>query len=125
LRRKYEHIPGPKTSGLLGFYLGNLVDIKKIPKDKLYHDLLLDWARKYGRVFKFQIVDRIIIMCVDPEATKEIFVNQNFPKHPDVYQIFGFPLSDARFLGNGLITELDEYKAKYKRHLYNASFYNQ
>ena len=29
LRRKYRSIPGPVTKGILGFYLGNLLEIKK------------------------------------------------------------------------------------------------
>ena len=43
LRRKYRHIPGPKTHGLLGFFLGNVPDIANLPKDKIFHDLIIDW----------------------------------------------------------------------------------
>jgi hypothetical protein len=27
IRRKYQHLPGPPTPGVLGFYLGNLFEI--------------------------------------------------------------------------------------------------
>ena len=29
LRKKYSHIPGPVANGIIGFYLGNLLEIKK------------------------------------------------------------------------------------------------
>jgi hypothetical protein len=44
LRRKYRHIPGPPANGLLGFYLGNVVDMPKyISNQKIYNDFIFDW----------------------------------------------------------------------------------
>lgn len=43
IRRKYRHLPGPLTNGLLGFYLGNLDLAAKIMKEgKVFADLMLE-----------------------------------------------------------------------------------
>lgn len=43
IRRKYRHLPGPPTNGLLGFYLGNLDLAAKIMKEgKVFADLMLE-----------------------------------------------------------------------------------
>lgn len=45
LRKKYAHIPGPPTrSGILGFYLGNLLDIMDAYKrGVIFPEMLLEW----------------------------------------------------------------------------------
>lgn len=43
IRKKYCHIPGPKTKGLLGFYLGNLEQaIKYLKGGQILADMMLD-----------------------------------------------------------------------------------
>lgn len=44
VRRKFQHIPGPKANGLLGFYMGNFMEIVRIIKSgKIFPDKLADW----------------------------------------------------------------------------------
>jgi hypothetical protein len=44
IRRKYRHIPGPSANGLLGFYLGNVIDMPKyLNNQKIYNDFIADW----------------------------------------------------------------------------------
>ena len=45
LRSRYSHIPGPGTKGIFGFYLGNVLDLRKtVHKDKkIADDLILEW----------------------------------------------------------------------------------
>ncbi|RNA07005.1 cholesterol 24-hydroxylase-like [Brachionus plicatilis] len=124
LRRKYKHIPGPKTKGILGFYLGNVLDIKNLPKNKIFPDLVADWVSQYGHVIKFQLSDRMVVFTINPEIIKDIFITYNFPKHHHVYSIFGFPLG-FRFLGNGLVTDLDNQRWRHRRNLFNPSFHKQ
>nr|AHL88993.1 cytochrome p450 3049B1 [Brachionus koreanus] len=124
LRRKYRHIPGPATKGLLGFYLGNVLDIKNLPKNKIFPELVADWVRQYGHVIKFQLVDRFIVFTINPETIKDVFVTYNFSKHHHVYSIFGFPLG-FRFLGNGLVTDLDNQRWRHRRSMFNPSFHKQ
>jgi hypothetical protein len=43
-RRKYKHIPGPKTRGISGYYFGNLTDlIEIINQGKIFSDKLVEW----------------------------------------------------------------------------------
>lgn len=42
IRKKFRHLPGPPTNGILGFYLGNLNLAVKIMKEgKVFADLML------------------------------------------------------------------------------------
>ena len=43
-RKKFKHIPGPPTKGILGFYLGNLDEIVRTMKSgRILADLTNDW----------------------------------------------------------------------------------
>ena len=43
-RKKFRHIPGPPTHGILGFYLGNLDELVKVMSSgKILADLILEW----------------------------------------------------------------------------------
>nr|UOU03255.1 cytochrome P450 3049B1-3 [Brachionus rubens] len=121
LRRRYRHIPGPETKGILGFYLGNSSDVVDSRKNGMYPDLVVEWIREYGNVIKYQIGDKMFLFTVDTDAIREMFVTKNFPKPKESTRVFGFPL-DYRFLGNGLLTELDNDRWKYRRHVFNPSF---
>lgn len=45
LRQKYKHIPGPPATGLTGFYLGNLIELRN--KKGLMSDKFLEWLISY------------------------------------------------------------------------------
>lgn len=51
LRQKYKNIPGPKSDGLLGFYLGNYFELlrHKRGKNGLHNDLFLEWYLKHSK----------------------------------------------------------------------------
>ena len=43
VRRKYRHVPGPKTNGITGFFLGNLDEaIRVLNEGKILSDLMND-----------------------------------------------------------------------------------
>ena len=43
-RRKYRHIPGPPTNGILGFYLGHFREINAVIKNGgTFLDLFSEW----------------------------------------------------------------------------------
>lgn len=43
MRKKYQHLPGPRTHGLLGFYLGNLdLAVRVMKQGKIFADLMLE-----------------------------------------------------------------------------------
>jgi hypothetical protein len=125
LRKKYNHLPGPPANGLLGFYLGNLSHAVQVMKEKkIFSDLMNQWVKEYGSVFKFQILDKIVVFTIDPDGVKEAFITENFPKIPEVYEMVGFPYNE-RFLGNGLITDTDMNRWKHRRTLFNPGFHRQ
>ena len=44
LRKKYQHLPGPPTNGILGFYFGNIFDLVKAEKELIMrNELILQW----------------------------------------------------------------------------------
>nr|UOU03247.1 cytochrome P450 3049F1 [Brachionus rubens] len=122
IRKKYQHIPGPKTNGIIGFYLGNLSEALKYIKDgKILADMMLDLSHKYGPVFKFQIVDKVVVFTIEPETVKEVLITQNFPKIPEVYRQVGYPYNE-RFLGNGILSETNFENWRKRRNLLNHGF---
>lgn len=124
LRQKYSHIPGPKTNGLLGFYLANIPELKELVKLKMVPDILTDWVKEYGPCFKYQILDKISIFTISPDAIKEMYIDKNFPKHPDIYAVLGFPYG-SRYMGTSLVTSLDNVKHRHRRHIMNPAFSRQ
>ena len=43
-RRRYRHIPGPQSNGILGFYLGNYIEWKKAENNGMMPlDLMDQW----------------------------------------------------------------------------------
>ena len=44
LRQKYKHIPGPPANGILGFYLGNVLEANAARRDnRMLIDLISGW----------------------------------------------------------------------------------
>nr|QEV83801.1 cytochrome P450 [Brachionus rotundiformis] len=124
LRQRYRHIPGPKTNGLLGFYLGNIPELKELVKHKMVPDILADWVKEYGPCFKYQILDKISVFTISPEAIKEMYIEKNFPKHPDIYAVLGFPYG-SRYMGTSLVTSLNNERHRHRRHIMNPAFSRQ
>lgn len=124
LRQKYSHIPGPKTKGILGFYLGNIPELKELVKYKMVPDILTDWVKEYGPCFKYQILDKISVFTISTDAIREMYIEKNFPKHPDIYAVLGFPYG-SRYMGTSLVTSLDNVRHRHRRHIMNPAFSRQ
>nr|QUF59384.1 cytochrome p450 CYP3049B2 [Brachionus angularis] len=121
-RRKYRHIPGPKTKGIVEYFFGNISDIEKAVKDgKVLTDLFVEWHEKYGEVFKYQLSTDIIVVTSNQQAIKECLVVKNYPK---VKPFAAYPLGE-RFLGHGLVTELDNNVWKHRRTMFNPGFHRK
>jgi hypothetical protein len=90
-RRKYCHIPGPPTDGILGFYFGNVLNMPKyLENGKIFNQFLLEWLlfkflnlfviftsinllfshEKYGEIFKIQFLSEIILITNQKESIK-------------------------------------------------------
>ena len=71
------------------------MEMQKIIKttDKIFADILADWHKQYGPVFKVQAVNRMIVSTIDQETIKQILVIKNEPKEPFFSGIIGFPFN--------------------------------
>ncbi|XP_057208755.1 cholesterol 24-hydroxylase-like isoform X1 [Triplophysa rosa] len=105
VHQKYDHIPGPPRDN---FLLGHTPTfIKEINKsDGVIHDLFLEWAEKYGPVYRLNSLHFVVVMIYCPETTKTVLMSPKYPKDPFVYKRL-FNLFGKRFLGNGLVTATD------------------
>nr|UOU03249.1 cytochrome P450 3049E2-1 [Brachionus rubens] len=122
MRRKYKHIPGPKTKGILEFFIGQYITISKYTsQNKVIGQLQQEWAKIYGPVYVYQFFDEMVCICNEEEAVKIALIVTDFPKKEHVYQIVGYPFGQ-RFMGKGLVTELNYEKWRYRRSLFNHGF---
>uniref|UniRef100_A0A8D3CI35 Cholesterol 24-hydroxylase n=1 Tax=Scophthalmus maximus TaxID=52904 RepID=A0A8D3CI35_SCOMX len=101
---KYDHIPGPPRDN---FFLGHSPTLLGIMKnDGIVHDKFLEWAERYGPVYRINILHYVTLSVSCPEATKEILMSPKYPKDKFVYKKL-FNLFGQRFFGNGLLTARD------------------
>lgn len=120
-RLRYSQIPGPKTVGVQGFFLGNLKEIlTKVSTGKTYPEYLFEWYancaslmifilkfflkfniwisfKEYGPVFKIQILDRIIVHTIEAEAVRDGLVDKNYSKVSKFCKAISFPLNSRFF----------------------------
>nr|QVK45596.1 cytochrome P450 [Brachionus paranguensis] len=122
-RQKYSHIPGPPTKGIIEFLFGNFNSIVKCLADgNILPDLYVQWSKKYGDVFKFQIFMNYVIVTNEPDAIREILINKNYPKNEKIYSKIGFPYNE-RFMGLGLVTETNDERWRKRRQIFNPGFH--
>nr|ATW72320.1 cytochrome p450 CYP3049E5 [Brachionus calyciflorus] len=118
IRRRYKHLPGPKTNGIIGFYFGQYFEIvNHVSNQNLQHELHLKWSKLYGSIFKYQVLDRMTVIISNEETVKATLIDEDIPKKP----IAAFPLGE-RFLGFGLLTETDKSKWRHRRQILNHVF---
>jgi hypothetical protein len=125
-RLKFKNIPGPPTpAGLLGFFTGNLKQIAEADKNGIpLPDLLNEWVAKYGKTIKYQLLNKMVVLTIEPIAVRDVLITKNFPKYSLIYSLAGFPFSN-RYLGNGLVTQMNHEKWKKDRALFNPGFHRQ
>ncbi len=53
--------------------------------------------QKYGKTIKFQTANNVIVLTTDLQAIREILIEKNFPKNPNLYNSLGYPYN-IRFI---------------------------
>uniref|UniRef100_A0A669B672 Cholesterol 24-hydroxylase n=1 Tax=Oreochromis niloticus TaxID=8128 RepID=A0A669B672_ORENI len=102
IHMKYDHIPGPPRDS---FLLGHSPSFLRIMKNGgVVHDKFLEWAEKYGPVYRINGLHYVVVCVSSPEATK---VKQ---------------CESAWFLGNGLVTARDHEKWYKQRRIMDPAF---
>lgn len=119
IHMKYDHIPGPPRNS---FLLGHSPTLLKAMKNGgIVHDTFLEWAEKYGSVYRVNIFHYVVLCVTSPEATKEILMSPKYPKERSVYKKL-FSLFGERLLGNGLITAHDHEQWYKQRRIMDPAF---
>ena len=90
-----------------------------LKKREIKIDFFKENKDKFGYFFKFQVLDRKILVCTHPEGIKHILVdnNKNYNKS------FAYDIIKL-FLGNGLLTSEGEFWKKQRR-LAQPAFHKQ
>ncbi|XP_045916473.1 cholesterol 24-hydroxylase-like [Micropterus dolomieu] len=119
IHMKYDHIPGPPRNS---FLLGHSPTLLRAMKNGgIVHDTFLEWAEKYGSVYRVNIFHYVVLCVTSPEATKEILMSPKYPKDRFVYKRL-FNLFGQRFLGNGLVTAHDHEQWYKQRRIMDPAF---
>ncbi|CAM5123064.1 unnamed protein product [Eretmochelys imbricata] len=119
IHAKYDHIPGaPRAS----FLLGHLPIVwRMLKKNELALDLFIQWAEEYGPIVRFNAFHRVSLMVLSPEGVKEFLMIPQYPKdgitYGKLYALFG-----VRFLGNGLVTDLNHDHWYKQRRIMDPAF---
>ncbi|XP_013764166.1 cholesterol 24-hydroxylase-like [Pundamilia nyererei] len=119
IHMKYDHIPGPPRDS---FFFGHSPTMLKAMKnDGIIHDKFLEWAEKYGPVYRINMFHYVSLCTYCPEATKEILMSPKYLKQKSVYKKL-FNLFGQRFLGDGLITARDHERWYKQRRIMDPAF---
>uniref|UniRef100_A0A670HVS7 Cholesterol 24-hydroxylase n=1 Tax=Podarcis muralis TaxID=64176 RepID=A0A670HVS7_PODMU len=118
IHMKYDHIPGaPRVSFFLGH--GPLI-WKMVKNQEPLGDLFLQWAEEYGPVVRFNVLHKAVVLVLSPEGVKECLLSPQYPKDQEYERtcnIFG-----ERFLGNGLVSDLDHARWYKQRRIMDVAF---
>ncbi|KAJ8270017.1 hypothetical protein GJAV_G00109380 [Gymnothorax javanicus] len=119
IHMKYDHIPGPPRDSFLLGHIPTL--LKAMREDRLVHDEFLKWAETYGPVVRINSLHSVFLLVSSAEATKEILMSAKYPKDRFVYKRL-FNLFGTRFLGTGLVTDIDHDHWYRQRRMIDPAF---
>ncbi|RMX49247.1 hypothetical protein pdam_00013570 [Pocillopora damicornis] len=134
-RQKFLHIPSPPMSRVLSgniykfiavsFFKGHADEISSMrhtgyPTDQKF----LEWHIVYGKVLVVWFWHIPVLLVVDPEIIKNVLVVKCQPKEAMSYKILG-SLYGQRFLGRGLVTNLDDDSWKKRRAIMHPAFHRK
>ncbi|KAM9294373.1 cholesterol 24-hydroxylase [Gastrophryne carolinensis] len=115
---RFDHIPGPPRES---FFFGHSPKLLKLmTKDGLIYDLLLEWVQKYGNVVRLNMLHKVTILVVSPEAVKEYLMSPKYTKdwfYDKLFNMFGI-----RFMGKGLVTDRDHDHWHKQRRIMDPAF---
>ncbi|XP_077366680.1 cholesterol 24-hydroxylase-like isoform X2 [Festucalex cinctus] len=95
--------------------------LRTMKNDGLVHDMFLEWAERYGAVYKVNILHYVLVFVICPETVKEMLMSSKYPKdmflHKRLFSMFG-----QRFLGNGLVTARNHDQWYKQRRIMDPAF---
>ncbi|XP_056403232.1 cholesterol 24-hydroxylase-like [Hyla sarda] len=115
---KFDHVPGPPRDS---FFLGHLPTLMKLAKKNMViYDPFLEWVDKYGPVIRLNLVHKVLIFVISPDAVKEFLMSPKYTKddfYDRIHSMFG-----TRFMGNGLVTDRNHEHWYKQRRIMDPSF---
>ena len=123
LRRvKYAHIPGPPVKNFFKGHLDELVNETKrgLPTADFVRQIL----QTYGKVALIWIYHIPMVVVCSPDLTKEILVTKDYPKSGSMYAFMN-SVYGQRYLGTGLVTNVNKEDWKIKRRLIDPAFHRK
>ncbi|XP_056403231.1 cholesterol 24-hydroxylase-like [Hyla sarda] len=115
---KYDHIPGPPRDS---FFLGHLPTLMKLSKNNIViYDPFFEWMEKYGTVIRLNLIHKVMIFVISPDAVKEFLMSPKYTKddfYDRIHSMFGI-----RFMGNGLLTDRNYDHWHKQRRIMDPSF---
>ncbi|XP_022088639.1 cholesterol 24-hydroxylase-like [Acanthaster planci] len=122
---KYAHIPAVPCKGWKGFFFGHSSLMMEYRERNLtLSDAIVDMIQQYGPVIHVFFFFAPLIFVVDPDFVKEILCTDTHPKPYAVYRIF-IKIFGTRFLGSGLVSELNPEAHAQKRALLSPAFHRK
>ncbi|XP_043846342.1 cholesterol 24-hydroxylase-like [Dromiciops gliroides] len=93
--------------GWESFLFGHIYYLIRAKKDgKIQHAVFLEWAKEYGPIVRINILHQVSVIITSPELIKVFLMSPKYKKDPKIYlnlqNLFG-----ERFLGRGLVSEID------------------
>uniref|UniRef100_A0A3P8R465 Cholesterol 24-hydroxylase n=1 Tax=Astatotilapia calliptera TaxID=8154 RepID=A0A3P8R465_ASTCA len=111
IHMKYDHIPGPPRDS---FFFGHSPTMLKAMKnDGIIHDKFLEWAEKYGPVYRINMFHYVSLCTENHILLCLILLFGDF---------FFFFWVGFRFFGNGLITARDHEQWYKQRRIMDPAF---
>eukprot|EP00057_Strongylocentrotus_purpuratus_P014989 XP_011669463.1 PREDICTED: cholesterol 24-hydroxylase-like [Strongylocentrotus purpuratus] len=118
--QKFSDLPGPKRDS---FLFGNIFSIFEAKK-KLGQPIgliIYTLSQDHGPVFWIRVFARGHVFASAPEIVKELLLNSRHIKPQSFYKNFQYVFG-ARFMGNGLVSEINHEKWFHRRAIMNPAF---
>ncbi|KAM7429821.1 hypothetical protein ABFA07_019388 [Porites harrisoni] len=121
-RRQFSHIPSPPMASFFKGHADEITEMrhKGFPTDHKF----LEWHIEYGKVLLVWFWHVPLLLVAGSEMVKEILIVKNLPKDPQSYEILSY-LYGQRYLGSGLVTNLDNESWKTRRGIMNPAFHRK
>lgn len=119
---KYGHLPGPKRQS---FLFGNSEIIEAVQaRQTTLPETMYDLHKKYGPVVCTFFLHEPFICVIDPKTAKELLMSTEYIKpwlsYRAFYKVFG-----QRFMGKGLVSEIDNSVWERHRKVLNPAFHRK
>ncbi|XP_038072756.1 cholesterol 24-hydroxylase-like [Patiria miniata] len=122
LHEKYAHIPASPRKGFFSGHQRIWGGFRK--QNRCFDDMLLDMMRECGSVFHVFIYFVPFVIVLEADFVREMLCKNDHRKplafYRDLMKVCG-----TRFVGSGLVTQLDPIKHAKRRAMFNPAFHRK